>query len=168
MTQRVELIFEWLELNFLKWPKEMKFFQFRLTEMNPSSLNMTKELDSFSWVWRKELDPFSKYDRKKWIFFFEIWLKEFCCMNPRMEIFLVRVKELNFFEYDSWNWTLFFFFFFWTWLKERNPFFSDWKNWILIMTLRTQFFHMWQKFFLNITRKIEPFLLCLQKLNPFL
>ena len=152
-----------------------------------------KDWNLFFWVWRKDLDPFSnmterigpffKYDSKKWNFFFSKYDKDFFCMSPRME-FWVRVKELNF-----WIWLIelnFIFWIwltelnlFWTWLKERNPlFFSDSKNWILIMTLKTQLFFskcdsiFWrysknwtlfimsskiEHFFCNKTPRIEPF-----------
>ena len=115
-----------------------------------------------------------------------------------MEIFLVRVKELNFFEDDSWNWTLFFeydlknwtyfqydskywFFsnknfdsknstsFFLNMTQRTEPFFSDWKNWILIMTLRTQLFSNVTKncfFFERYSKNLTLFILS-SKIEPF-
>ena len=83
MTQRIEIIFEWLkELNFFIWLKEWNLFFFwiwlielnflinktmtqrnepfflTLTELNPFSLNMTKELDSFFLNMTQRIEPF--------------------------------------------------------------------------------------------------------------
>ena len=110
MTQRIE------PLNYLNTTQRVQLFFFEY-EFNLFFWIWRKELNSFSWVWRKDLDPFQIWRKEldpfsnlkeRNVFFFEIWLKEFFCMSPRMEIFFVRVKELNFFEYDSWNWTLLF------------------------------------------------------------
>ena len=81
------------------------FFQKnRLTELNLFSSNMTQRIEPFiSWIWRLDLDLFSKYDSKSWTIFensfdmtqrFElillIWLEE-------MNSFLIRLEELSFF-----------------------------------------------------------------------
>ena len=95
------------ELNFFwVWLKEWNFFQKknRLTELNLFSSNMTQRIEPFiSWIWRLDLDLFSKYDSKSWTIFensfdmtqrFElillIWLEE-------MNSFLIRLEELSFF-----------------------------------------------------------------------
>ena len=140
------------ELNFLKWFKELNpFFSIWLKELNfPFYMSqrfepcyMTQRLDPFYKVWPSRIEPFEKYDSKKWTSFF------------------VRLTELNFFEYVSTNWTLFLNviqivelfsnmtqsiepFFFWMWLKELNLNFSD-------MTQRIETF-------LNLTQRIEFFL----------
>ena len=127
ITQRIEPLEKtklWFkELNLFLFHSKNWIFSVRLTELNLFSLNMTKELDSYflnmtQWIeqlnffnmtqrigpfvliWRKELDPFFKYDSKKWTFF-KIWLTK---LN-----FWIWPTELNlFFEYDSQNWTFFF------------------------------------------------------------
>ena len=130
-------------------------------------LSMTQRMGPFVQIRRKELDPFSNLTENEK--FVEIWLNEFFCMNPRMGIFLSTSQRIEFF----WRWLMelnFIFLFLWTWLKERNPFSSDWKNWTLIMTLRTQLFFKCDKklFFWTLFEELNPFLLCLQKLNHFL
>ena len=160
MTQRIELIFEWLELNFLKWLKEMNFFNFDSQDWTLFLWIWRKELDFFvSWVWRKDLDPFQIWRNE--LDPFQIWRKE---LDPFSKYdsknFFVRVQEWNFFEYDSWNWTLFFFFFE---HDSRNGtlFFSDWKNWIFFWTLFEElnpFYYVFKNWtlFSNKTPRIEP------------
>ena len=112
------------ELNLFLFHSKNWIFSVRLTELNLFSLNMTKELDSYflnmtQWIeqlnffnmtqrigpfvliWRKELDPFFKYDEKNWTLF-KIWLTKlnFFEFDPQNWTF--------FFEYDSQNWTFFF------------------------------------------------------------
>ena len=108
---------------FSSMTHRIELFLIRLTELNPFSLNMTKELDSYFLNMKQGIEPFN----------FWIWLKElnFLHMTQRMELF---------FEYDSKNWTIFLLRnmihwkepFFQTWLKELNPSVQhDSKNWIL-------------------------------------
>ena len=87
MTQRIEL--------FLSLTQRMEFFskKNRLTELNLFSSNMTQRIEPFiSWIWRLDLDLFSKYDSKSWTIF-----ENSFDMTQRIE---------HSFEYDSKNLTL--------------------------------------------------------------
>ena len=96
MTQRIEPFISWL------WRKELNFFLV---------------YDAKNWtlfqIWREELDLFfSNRTQRNVFFFFKKWLKALNFFFWVLEwnfFFTVRVKELNFFEYDSQNWTFFFF-----------------------------------------------------------
>ena len=104
----------------------------------------------------------------------------FSNMTQRVELFSSKkkLKELNYFHYDSMNLN----FFLQTTQRIQLFFLHDFKNCFFWydskifqnMTLRTVFFFkkIWLKkkielFFLNVTRRIESFSLRLQELNPF-
>ena len=125
-------------------------------------------------------------------FFFSISLKE---LNPlkknkvviqRIELFLVWLQELNFFQYDSRNWTLFLWIwpknwtlFSWIWRKELNPLFLEYdainwtvkflkydaKNWTFFFSKKYDskkwtFVKIWLKelnLFFSMTQRIELF-----------
>ena len=110
------------------------------------------------------------HDSKNWTLFW-IWLKE-------LKIFMIFLTQrIDFFEYDSKNWT----FFSWMWLTELN-FFRIWLkelNFLLNMTQRIElfvehdsnnwlssFFRM-TKILLNTTQRIEPFLKYVPKNRTF-
>ena len=145
---------------FWVWLKEWNFFskKNRLTELNLFSSNMTQRIEPFiSWIWRLELDLFSKYDSKSWTIFensldmtqrFElillIWLEEmnsFWNMTHRIEPF--------FFEFDSQNWNLFLN------ITERIE--------LLFLTRLEEL-----SFFLNTTQRIEHFWIRLKEFNTLL
>ena len=197
---RKELDFLFLEYDAMNWTVKLLKYDaknstlFFLNMNSTPFLNMTQRIELFLLSMTQRFGPFFKYDGKNWtlfsnmkernVFFFPNMTQRIFLYESKNGNFLVRVKELNFFDYDSWNWTLFFeydsknwtffqydskYWFFQTKIltqriqplflnmtQRTEPFFSDWKNWILIMTLRTQLFQMWQKivFFLNVIRRI--------------
>ena len=143
-TQRIDFF---CELNLLiswVWRKELKLFFQNITQriffLENSQRNWT-----FWWIWLKELNSFWTCDSKNWtlfgsyasknwtlfekmtqriVFFLEVCLKEF-------NSFLIRLKELNFFWYDSRlkelklfseHDSFFFFFLKKLWLKESKLF----------------------------------------------
>ena len=188
----------WLkELNFffLIWLKELCFLTW-LKGLN-SLLKLTQkgwtfffiEYDSMNWT------SFLSMTQRIWIFFFENDPKKWTNKKKEMKQlnrFLLWFKELNFFfskkdsnkwvfEYDSQNWTLFLNFFKMTqrvepfvFLKmsqriELFFFFSKCsKNWT---SLSFELFFTWLNelnFFLNLTRRVEPFfLIWLKELDFF-
>ena len=178
MTQRIELLYmtQRMEPFFWIWLRELNFlinktitqrnepFFISLTELNPFSLNMTKELDSFFLNLTQRIGPF-----------FQIWLQEmnfFQNMTHRIEPFFLNLThriELFLVEYDSTNWTLFLltqrlvffqcdtksFFFLQTWLWAFNPF-EKFDSRIRLFLKKTM------------THRMEPFFsIWLKELNPF-
>ena len=140
-------------------------------------------MDLFVQIWRKELDPFFKYDSKKWTFF-KTWLTE--------------LNFFFFFEFDSQNWTLSC----WIRLNKLNLFFTDSKTWHFFNVIQRVFFKTWLyalnpflnfdsrirllknydsqngTLLFNLTQRIEPFSkycsknwtlvnMWLEELNPF-
>ena len=123
------------ELNFLKWFKELNpFFSIWLKELNfPFYMSqrfepcyMTQRLDPFYKVWPPRIEPFEKYDSKKWTSFF--------CTTHRIELFWICLNELNpFFKCDSNSWTFF----------EHDA--KHWTLFLLNMTRRIETFQIWLK-----------------------
>ena len=126
----------------------------RLTELNPFSLKMTKELDSFleydAMNWKVK---FLWYGAKSWTF---------CSnMTKRIGPFFSNITPRNelFSKYDSQNW-----FFFWIWPTELNFSYYYWKNWTPFSdkTRRIELFFVeydstdWTLF--KLTQRIEIFL----------
>ena len=169
------------ELNFLKWLKELNpfFFSIWLKELNfpfymsqrLEPCHMTQRLDPFYKVWPSRIEPFEKYDSKKWTSFF--------CTTHRIELFWICLNELNpffkcdsnswtFFEHDAKHWTLFLLNV--TQSIELELFRYDSKNWNFSeMTHRIDFFLHESKnwtFFCNMTQRNEPsFATWLKQLN---
>ena len=152
------------------------FFQKnRLTELNLFSSNMTQRIEPFiSWIWRLDLDLFSKYDSKSWTVFensfdmtqrFElillIWLEE-------MNSFLIRLEEMSFFFNTTQRIEHF-----WIRRKEFNTlliwlkdFFSKKRlKELNLFKIRLKVLFLWKK----LTQRIELFLfwLRLKELNSF-
>ena len=93
----------------------------RLKEQNFSH-KWLKVLNTFFWIWLKELNLFCIGLKELNFCFYltqRIEFLSFCqkTTTQRIELFSkTRYKELNFFQYDSKN--------FWIWLEELNPFFK--------------------------------------------
>ena len=119
---------------------------------------MTQRIELFLLSMTQRFGPFFKYDGKNWTLF-QICLQE-------MNFFFQKndSQNWNLFEYASKNETFFLYD-----SKNGTILFSDSKNWILIMTLRTQLFfsNVTQFFFWTLLEELNPYLLCLQNLNPF-
>ena len=141
----------WIWLKDLNFCYELKtcFFLIRLTDLNPSSLNMTQRIELFESVTQRielfenmtqRIELFWKYDSKI-ITLFAVK------MTQRIELFLrIRLDRIElFFEYDSKNLTLF-----WIRLKELNLFLNDSKNWSFFFDLQN-----WTLSFLNMTQRLE-------------
>ena len=163
-TQRIELSpkIRYKELNFFFFQYDSKIF-----------FNMTRRIEPFFITWLKDLVFFftKKKTQRIWllmthrlepsfqnIFTQKKWLEElipFFIVTLKFFFFEIRIRltELNFFQYDSQNWTCFFFlnmtfffdielFFFWIRLEEMK--------------------------FSNTTQRIQLFsLIWLQELNLF-
>ena len=145
---------EWLKdliLFFLKKKRTFKNWTFLKIWLKELNLFFQKHATIFSWIWRKEFNPF------------------FLDMMQRID-FSIWLKELSFFsQYDSKNWTLFLNMSHWIepffgWLKELN-FFSIWLK-ALSPLLKVCFkemnlFYMTQRlehfFLFGVTQRIEPF-----------
>ena len=145
MTQRIEVIFEWLkELNFFSVSTHRielfleqdsrnwtLFFKMTLRFEPFFSLSMTQRIEPFSdttWL----IEPLFLYDPKNWTFFKK---------TQRNERFFISLKELNFFPVWLTELNLFFWktkritelnLFFWMRLTEMDLFLEyDAKNWTL-------------------------------------
>ena len=163
MTQRIEPFF------FSIWLKELNFPFYMSQRLEPC--HMTQRLDPFYKVWPSRIEPFEKYDSKKWTSFF--------CTTHRIELFWICLNELNpffkcdsnswtFFEHDAKHWTLFLLNV--TQSIELELFRYDSKNWNFSeMTHRIEFFLHESKnwtFFCNMTQRNEPsFATWLKQLN---
>ena len=200
MTHRTEPFFHvthGTEPFFPTWVIEIEPFFFTwLKEVNPSFLNMTQRIELF-WIltqrielfvfriWRKELNLFSWIWRKDWSFSLKFWHKSknwtfFSKMTQRIKLSFRIVSQRVHFFWKKWLeeimfqltrksnfWKRLKFFnmtqrieFFSIWLKELN-FLFDSKNWTFFLIV-TQNFN-----FLKMTRRIEPsFLIWLIELNP--
>ena len=143
---------------------------------------MTQRIEPTFSTWLKEIEPFLQHSlklnslfehfSKNWTFFLFrnnsknwthfLWLKELnpflpLLLNELFFFFLNIVKELNFFEYDSKNWTLFFLlcdskifntFFeydsqssFFIWFRELNMFRKcNSQNFIMFLKITKLFF----------------------------
>ena len=116
----------------------IELFFFLNTTQRIELFNFERKRLHFSWIWRKELNPFfSEYDAKNRTIFSD--------MTQRSEPLFSDMIQRNwtsFFWYDSKNWTSFLLvchsknwtFFFLIWLKEMKLFKDDWKNWTLLIT----------------------------------
>ena len=162
MTQRIELFF-WQLNFFLVW------------------LNWIFQYDTPNWtlslIWRKELDPFSKYYWKNWTFFlniterielfFWILLKElnlfFLKKTERIELlFLIGLEELNFLLNTTQQIQPFFY-----WLKELKFFQCGTKIFSQTWLWAFNPFFLNDSFWKAMTHRIEPFLLIwLTEWNP--
>ena len=130
------------------WHKQLNFFEYdskiwiffkknkRLTEFNPLSSNMTKELAFFL-----------EYDAQNWTF------KKKICLELNLFFFKIRLKHLNtFWKYDSKNSTLYF------WLDSKYwTFYFEYgsKNWTLFYVTQRMFFFFKKK---KRLKELKPFL----------
>ena len=140
MTNRTEPFFHvthGIEPFFPTWVIEIEPFFFHDAKNWTLFLNMTRRMNLFSWIWRKDWSFSLKFCQnqksKHWTFFskmaqriepsFQNWLKE---LNFLLQICLI---ELNFFE--KWLEEMNFFNMtqrieFFVWFKELNLFFELW------------------------------------------
>ena len=159
-TQRIETSFnKWLEeLNFSwrkTWPTELNhffmwprnrtllsnmshrnwtFLFFMTQRIEPFFLNMTRRMNLFSWIWRKDWSFSLKFWQNQRIEpSFQKWLKELnflleLCLKE-LNFFFWKMTRRNFFQYDSKNWTF-------CLIQRIEPLFR-------IMTHRCKFFLVW-------------------------
>ena len=156
LTQKI-----WLVILFFKDDSKNCFFEYDSTNWT-FFFRMTPSTQLLFSKWLKKLEFYSKKNSKNWIFFFERY-------DPKQLnfFFQFRLKELNFFQYDTQNWTFFkntthrrwpknWTLFSWVWRKELNPLFLEYDamNWtVKFLEFDTK---NWS-FFLNVTQRIGPF-----------
>ena len=126
--------------------KNWTFWKYESKDWTFESVTQSTE-PSFS-IWVNESNPLFQYESKNWTLFL-IWLKE-------LNFFEYWLKELNFFECDAKTWTFFldmtqrlilFLLNFDKKIKELNLLFkSDSKNWIWLKGLN---------FFFSVTQRIQ-------------
>ena len=141
------------ELNFLKWLKELYFFQYDsknwkwLKGLNLFCFNMTQRSVYIFFNMTQRIEPFLEndsknstffqYDSKNWTHFLNMfqWIEPFAsrCDSKSWTLFLKRrhdSKNWSFYEYDAKSWTLLR-----IWLKELNPILNM-SQWIWTPFLR--------------------------------
>ena len=162
MTIRIEPFFcIWLWDLFFTWLKEVEnSFFLKWLQESDFLFNMTQRIEPFFLNMIPEIEPLFQYKKNNsqmWTLLFSMTQRNWNFFNwnllfnitQRIELFTTCLKDLNFLQCDSKNWT-----FFEYWLKELNFFlgddaktwtFYDSKNWTLFkMIQRTNFLHIFQ------------------------
>ena len=162
ITQRIEPLFEYDSKNWISfwvWLKKSNSF------LNTTFLNTTQwiepiflnvsQIEIFGWkIVKKKTKLIFSHDPKNRTRFFSIWLKELNLfrLDSKIRCYSVWPKELNFVwigltELDPFSWI---------WLRELK-FFLGFFTCLLFSKMMQRI--NWTLFSLNMTQRIEPFLL---------